>query len=59
MPSREFMTVMDGVKQDASMHEPILNNKKADKAISEVAVARAISRGMDPVLADLMYGDSS
>ena len=53
------MTVMDGVKQDTSMHEPILNNKKADKAISEVAVARAISRGMDPVLADLMYGDSS
>ena len=56
-PSNEFFYLDDnGKKQDAALHEAILNNPEADKALSEMAIKRAIADGMDPEAARRVYG---
>ena len=55
-PSNEFFTLVNGEKVDAPLHEPILNNPKADKASREESVKMAIEMGVDPEVARRAYG---
>jgi len=51
-----FYLDKDGKKQDAALHDFILDNEKANIASSEAAIKRAIADGVDPELAKKAYG---
>ena len=53
----EFAT--DGGKEDASIHEPILDNPVADKFYQDAAIRRAVARGMNLDLAHQLYGNKA
>lgn len=52
----ECYVLVDGKKEDASVHEPILDNEAARRALAPDAVKLAIELGMDPDLARDIYG---
>ena len=53
--SREFCIIERGKPFDRPLHEPILDNPKADEAISRKAVERAMRRGLTRELAERLY----
>lgn len=55
MSSNEFFYRQGGKKQDAALHEPILDNPKADEAISRLAVERAMRGGLTREQAERLY----
>lgn len=58
--SNELFTTVNGKKQDAPLHEPILDNKKADVKLSRIAIARAVrTLGISSVEAARLYGVKS
>jgi hypothetical protein len=52
----ELFSTVKGKKVDAHLHDPILNNPKADKKLAAAAIARAVKRGMSSVRAKELYG---
>jgi hypothetical protein len=57
--SNEMFSMVKGKKADKHLHDPILNNPKADKKIAAEAIARAVKRGMSSVRAKELYGVKS
>lgn len=45
-----------GPKQDAELHEAILDNPEADRMLSEAAIRRAVNAGMPLEKARQLYG---
>ena len=56
--SNEFFTQdsKDDPKQDAELHEAILDNPEADRMLSEAAIRRAVNAGMPLEKAQRLYG---
>lgn len=55
--AREFCSVDPiGKLSDADLHEPILNNDQADRAIADAAIRRAMKRGLSRGEAEALYG---
>jgi hypothetical protein len=55
--SRElFMLDEKGEPTDAALHEEILDNPVAKRAIAHAAIARAMARGMSRSDAEKLYG---
>ncbi|MCZ2074048.1 MAG: hypothetical protein LC130_03500 [Bryobacterales bacterium] len=50
-----FYVDKDGNKQDAELHEEILNNPEADLAVSLMAYESAVAGGMEESLARELY----
>lgn len=58
--AREFCLVdPTGRVSDSGLHEPILNNPEADRAIAEAAVRRAMKRGLSRKDAESLYGPTT
>ena len=56
MSSNEMFYREDGKKRDAKLHEPILNNPKAEEAGRRAAVEKAVRGGMDRETATKLFG---
>ena len=54
--SNELFSLVDGKKVDAALHDEILNNPDADRALAEQAIERALARGMTRKQAEDLYG---
>lgn len=50
-----FYVDKDGNKKDAELHDEILNNPKADMAVSLMAYESAVAYGMEEPLARALY----
>ena len=46
----------DGSVSDDTLHEPILDNPAAERAIADEAIARAMRRGLSRKDAEKLYG---
>jgi hypothetical protein len=46
----------DGSVSDDTLHEPILDNPAAERAIADEAIARAMRRGLSRNEAEKLYG---
>lgn len=54
--SNELYMIVEGRKVDAPLHDEILDNNDAEKAMSKRAIARAKKRGMSTKTAEKLYG---
>ncbi len=54
--SNELFSWIGGKKQDAALHDEILDNPAADRALAEIAIKRAIARGLSRAEAEQFYG---
>ncbi len=45
-----------GTNEDAALHDEILDDPESEREANELAVKRAIDRGMDKKLAEELYG---
>lgn len=53
--SKEFYSTIKGKKEDAHLHEPILDNANADRYMAREAIRRAVAKGMDLKTAKKIY----
>ena len=53
-----FYLDSDGQKRDAAIHDDMLDNPEAHRAIQQQAMESAIAEGMDPAVAMRLYGNS-
>lgn len=57
MPGTELFYLDDkGEKQDAALHQQILDNDEAEQALAVMAIERALARGVSPEEAQRLYG---
>jgi hypothetical protein len=54
--SNEFFTQKGKKKMDAELHNPILGNVEANKAIAQRAIIKAVMKGVPSGLAQKLYG---
>lgn len=54
--SEECYGMVDGKKDDAFIHEPILDNPDARKELASANIRLAIELGVDPETAREIYG---
>jgi hypothetical protein len=55
-PAMEMVSIIDGKRTDAHLHDPILDNPEADAYLSKIAIERAIAGGMSRARAQRLYG---
>lgn len=53
--STEFFSMKNGKPSDAALHEPILDNKEAERRAASAAIERAVARGLSRSEAEKLY----
>jgi hypothetical protein len=56
---KEFFYEKDGKKEDADLHNPILENKEASDAADRALIRRAVANGMDPKEAERLFSSGA
>ena len=59
MASQELYEIIDGKKQDAHLHGPILDNPAAERAVARATAARLMAKGLTRAQVELLYGRES
>jgi hypothetical protein len=54
--SDEFFIMGDGKRQDAPLHDAILNNDEADRVTRLATAKRAVASGKSKEVAAMLYG---